>query len=210
MREVTKIKNYHFFLGNLAFWIVVFFYSGSHSNLIGLVALIFISIAVIGTTFLGQIVVYLIINKRSLSTAFKAFFFSIPTIIMAISLLFLMIVDQKPNQKTHSYSFDRQYFLTVSEKENFWTFRIYEHHNQLKYEDDSTFSGYFKVYWIWDYHNRLWLYNSDDQCVYFLEHIDGQWQRYKWGYKREKETSRLLYPPDSVYPPYVTSNSQNE
>ena len=78
---------------------------------------------------------------------------------------------------------------------------IYGKDDSILYRDtNSHFVGILAVYAAWDADDRFWLYCSDDGSVWVFEMIDGRWRKEKWGYSSEKETSRDIEPPQSLYP----------
>ena len=80
-----------------------------------------------------------------------------------------------------------------------WKVAIRDKKGKLLFkDDDSTFIGTLSVYFTWDDQDRVWLYNSDNGCVYFYEQIDANWKKQEWGQKRQRTIERNISPPKSL------------
>ena len=82
-----------------------------------------------------------------------------------------------------------------------WRVTIKNWKKQLRYRDmDSTFESEFNVYWCWDDDDRVWLFNSHDDKVYFWAKLKGLWGKHYWGYSRKNATESPIEPPETLYP----------
>lgn len=134
-----------------------------------------------------------------------------PLLVLVFILALLLIStfakgEQLPNQSRHLISPGGQYILTVPIKRirqkplsfglPFLQVTISDSNGNVIYRDsEQTFPGWFGTSWIWDEHNRAWLYGSD-AGTYYYENIDGDWKKEKW----KKESS--IKPPQLLYPKY--------
>jgi hypothetical protein len=86
----------------------------------------------------------------------------------------------------------------------YWHVTIADQDGNILYADEEeSFAGQFSVYWIWDDHDRAWLYNSDDGRVFFWRLSDGAWVKEKWGHGKSAEGNHGFAPPEALYPDYV-------
>jgi len=119
----------------------------------------------------------------------------------------------KPNQRQGAVSPSGRYVVQVpvegersaSEDSDpyVWVVTILDPDGTVLHRDeDSTFAGFFNVYWLWDDSDRLWLYNSDNGKFYFWELTDGNWEKQEWSYKWARENGRDITPPAGLQPDY--------
>jgi hypothetical protein len=93
----------------------------------------------------------------------------------------------RPNQKQHAVSPSGKYVLTVPIRKNpqihdspAWQVTISDVQGKILYQDEgSTMLAYFNVYWGWDAHDRVWLFNSDDGTIWRFEQDPGGWRKGK-------------------------------
>jgi hypothetical protein len=135
-------------------------------------------------------------------------------VILAVAVAFSPAgrwVRSKPNQRQPSTSPSGKYVLTVpieagrkSGSDGVWTVTICDSHGkQLYQDDDSNFIEALNVYWIWDDDDRVWLYNSDTSDVFVWELEAGKWTKARWGYGKNRQSRREIYPPPGLYPDYA-------
>ena len=76
--------------------------------------------------------------------------------------------------------------------------------NELYKDRDSEFVGYLMSYWVWDSHDRVWLYNSDSGGVYYWEQVEGRWDKHEWGSACGREVNKnegaAYEPPATLFP----------
>ena len=83
----------------------------------------------------------------------------------------------------------------------FWHVTISDSKGIVVYRDEEeSFPGQFNVYWAWDDQDRVWLFNSDDGCVYFWELAGGTWEKQMWGYWKTRQIETSISPPLSSIP----------
>ena len=142
----------------------------------------------------------------------KSRFIMILLIILFSAAILLGCRDDraKPNQQKLSTSPNGKYLAQVSiiEKKfnnylRWWQFKFFDNKGNAWPADTLKFPARFNIYWIWDKHDRLWVYNSDDGRVYYYE-IVGGWPCREWiGSGKGDPRSRSFYPPEELYPEYV-------
>jgi hypothetical protein len=124
-------------------------------------------------------------------------------------LLLLSLVLPKspdlPNQVTPSTSPSGNYRVSVRAPIGGWEFAVQSLKDQQKWTVETPIMSHFNVYWMWDAEDRLWIYNSDDGGISFLERTADDWVESKWGYSRTKDPDfpRDIRPPESLYPEYA-------
>lgn len=68
-------------------------------------------------------------------------------------------------------------------------------------DSESELCGNLNVYWLWDSHDRLWLWNSDDGRTWICYRFGGEWRIGPW---REGCLAELAFgdlePPDGLVP----------
>ena len=55
---------------------------------------------------------------------------------------------------------------------------------------------------MWDSHDRVWLYNSDDGHVFFWDLVEGEWVKVRWDGGGAQGIGQGVEPPPELYPPY--------
>ncbi len=113
-----------------------------------------------------------------------------------------------PNKRQPLPSPDGRYVLTVPQVRGptgpLWIPTISTPEKQVVFADpSSSFQGTFKLYWAWDDADRVWLYDSSDGSVLWLESGPTGWTKQRWGQGRQKECDCPLAPPEMLYPPKV-------
>ena len=108
--------------------------------------------------------------------------------------------QQRRNQVQPLTSPSGKYVLTVpietaQDSHRYWRVTISDSNGRVLYKDDSSFVGNLNVYWSWDKQDRVWLKNSDDGTIYYLE-VDSSnvWHRHRW----EKNHNYSLSPPANL------------
>ena len=174
------------------------------------------AIAVFLSVF-GFIFMYSLTKKRYHLTAMSSGGMIIPCLILVLMLVFPLTRteadhNQLPNQEQPLISPNGKYILTVPIERYknpgefgfglpFWCVTISVPNGNVIYRDeDKSFPGWFKHYWIWDEEDRAWIYGSDSG-TFFYEYKDGKWLKHDWGKNLD------ISPPESLYPDYVNKKS---
>lgn len=111
-----------------------------------------------------------------------------------------------PNQRfsVSSPSGRHRLSMTVaqdSEGADVWKLVIWDPDGRPSYEDARALAkANERIYWIWDAADRVWLYSSHDDGVYFWELIDGAWVKTQWGSRARKNIGRDIEPPAALFP----------
>jgi hypothetical protein len=91
--------------------------------------------------------------------------------------------------------------MPILEKDemHYWTLIIKDKSGKLLYKDlDSDFVGYLNIYWCWDEHDNVWVYNSDNGFTYFWRNVNNEWEKVLWGRGHKKETDILIERPEEI------------
>jgi len=167
-----------------------------------LVALVF----VVGVSTVGQVVIWLVIRRRTLHWLLRTALFFLPTAVLVLWGLFGPKPSPKQNQIQPLVSPSGKYVLTLPIDVNpnyhhlrVWKVTIAKPDGTVLYRDDSSkFGGTFNVYWLWDSADRVWLYNSDDGAEFYWEFDGTKWNKTSWEKQSQKDPT--IKPPENLIP----------
>jgi hypothetical protein len=119
------------------------------------------------------------------------------------------------NRKAVTTSYDNAYTAGIKAVplnkggfKSFWSIEIKNREGATIVKNNESFPAMFNIYWKWDSGNRLWIYNSDDNKVYYflcLENLCG-FNFWGWGRKSMYITGKQgeeINPPEGLFPEYV-------
>jgi hypothetical protein len=197
---------------NIILWCILFAIPARYTNWFGLILLFIGLIFTLIFTTIGQVIIHFVLRQKKMRAYIRTLLFFLPSLVLIIIALLAPRPPVPPNQTQNIKSPNGNYILSVPTEENaanhwpegVWKVTIRNVNNDIEYKDEeSTFADRFNAYWVWDNDDRVWLYNSDDQNVYFWEKENGTWAKYRWGHEHTKQISREISPPKALYPDYA-------
>lgn len=87
---------------------------------------------------------------------------------MALSAV-LPHLPQAPSKLHPAASHDGRYEAWFSSPPGGWNILVVDKETGRKWTEETSFLPHFQIYWRWDDAHRLWIYNSDDAGVHYLE-----------------------------------------
>ena len=144
-----------------------------------------------------------VIERRiSFPPIVRSLFFLFPVIVVLVLSAYSSHLPQPINQQFPAISPSKKYQASFTSPDDYWHLKITGTDIQ-SFEKTTTYIGHFSIYWLWDNDDRLWVYNSDVQFLYFWHFVDGNWVEAEYGLEGEKNPSFDFSPPEDVYPYYA-------
>lgn len=142
-------------------------------------------------------------RKRCLKPFPRTLAYLSPVLLLLLAEALLPRGSQKPNHLNPAPSPDGRYEARFSSPAPGWDIVVVDKETGKKWKEETSFMPHFQIYWRWDESNRLWVYNSDDAGVHFLEPSTGEWMLRQWGSSHRAEPGMgPLAPPPELYPDY--------
>lgn len=126
-----------------------------------------------------------------------------PILLLLLAGIVLPKGRQKPNHLNPALSPNGRYEARFSSPAPGWDIVVVDKETGKKWKEETSFMPHLQIYWRWDASSRLWIYNSDDAGVHFLEPRAEGWALSQWGWSHRAEAGMgLLTPPAELYPEY--------
>lgn len=128
-----------------------------------------------------------------------------PLWLLVLAGLVLPAAARPPNKQNPTRSPDGHYEARFSSPDGGWKIVITDRQSKAKWKEETPFLSHLQIYWHWDANNRLWIYNSDDGRVHYLETANEGWRLHEWNGNlgRKNNTEVIPPPPYDLYPPYA-------
>lgn len=196
---------------SVAFLVIVnallFFAMGAIGNhVLGILFLVPATLFFMAFSAVPQLLVRRFLEKR-------AYLKPVPRTLAYLSPLWLLFLlgallpalPQAPNKQNPARSPDGQFEARFTSPAPGWDVVIRERRSGKKWKEETPFLPHLQIYWRWDAENRLWIYNSDDGRVHYLQAAEGAWSMHEWGWggAPSSESASELRPPNELYPSYA-------
>lgn len=142
-------------------------------------------------------------RKRCLKPIPRTLAYLSPLLLLLLAGALLPRGPQKPNHLNPAPSPDGRYEARFSSPSPGWNIVVVDTKSGQKWKEETSFMPHLQIYWRWDANNRLWIYNSDDAGVHFLDPRPDGWALRKWGWGHRAEPDMGSFtPPSELYPEY--------
>lgn len=143
-------------------------------------------------------------RNRCLKPVPRAFAYLSPILLLLLAGTLLPKGPQKPNHLNPAPSPDGRYEARFSSPSPGWDIVVVDTATGNKWKEETSFMPHLQIYWRWDVNNRLWIYNSDNAGVHFLEPDVEGWTLKDWGWSHTAASGMgHLTPPAELYPEYA-------
>ena len=143
-------------------------------------------------------------RNRCLKPVPRSLAYLSPILLLLLAGTLLPKGPQKPNHLNPAPSPDGRYEARFSSPSPGWDIVVVDTTTGNKWKEETPFMPHLQIYWRWDANNRLWIYNSDNAGVHFLEpNVEG-WTLKDWGWSHTAASGMgHLTPPAELYPEYA-------
>ena len=143
-------------------------------------------------------------RNRCLKPVPRSLAYLSPILLLLLAGTLLPKGPQKPNHLNPAPSPDGRYEARFSSPSPGWDIVVVDTTTGNKWKEETPFMPHLQIYWRWDANNRLWIYNSDNAGVHFLEPDMEGWTLKDWGWSHTAASGMgHLTPPAELYPEYA-------
>jgi hypothetical protein len=143
-------------------------------------------------------------RNRCLKPVPRSLAYLSPILLLLLAGTLLPKGPQKPNHLNPAPSPDGRYEARFSSPSPGWDIVVVDTTTGNKWKEETPFMPHLQIYWRWDANNRLWIYNSDNAGVHFLEPDVEGWTLKDWGWSHTAASGMgHLSPPAELYPEYA-------